>query len=421
MAKRGAAEQTPQSELDELLDAALGEETDEDRAELDAFEEDDEDDIDDTPNIENETEDDEADEDDDAEDAESAEDETSDDDDSTNNDADEDDSDEGDEEDDDEAGMSDRERALLEDLKKERKRRKAAERGAPSGGDPAPSITLPPPPAAPGTTGIPGAPGAPPLPGLPVPPAPAASTAPEPTPNKPTEPPKLEVDVDENGNFVLKNPQALFDYAAEQAKPAQPEENRAQRIAAEFNSMASQFVMSDPATAVERTRAVTEATQADQYLTQRTIQLMQMGYRPNNAMEGLALLKQAGVEAELEEHFPAVAANLDEFMMAMASDDVNWKATLLGRLASHEYEADEDDTETIKPQRRPIRTVKGKKLPKSMTKKGGARQKRVSSDESEFNALEKEFESKGIFMDPGRYDRLEKLGVQLEKEGWFDG
>lgn len=235
----------------------------------------------------------------------------------------------------------------------------------------------------------------------------------------PEQPMGIPVNVSEDGTSVFVDTNSVTETAEQAARrvfeqmstptPAQLKAQEEARVMQEFVSAAPDV-----------NRAVfEEAQQADEFIA-LSIQgaLDEAGARipPDMPLAQRIAIAQQIVESEgiserVAEHFPRIAPVLQEFIAASSSSSDNpmWKRSVLERIAS--------SGEGVAPQVKPSRVQSIDGTPKSMARKGGVRSTSPNAEESEFEALEKEFRSDPAFMPEKKYERYMELGKKLGRSG----
>lgn len=163
-------------------------------------------------------------------------------------------------------------------------------------------------------------------------------------------------------------------------------------------------------------RAVTIANEADEFISESIGALQRQGYQFANVYDAIEALKQAGVDRQLSAAYPAIGAMFEEFVEARSVGSHIARRSVLRQIAQASAPAPKPRGQRQNGAKRELG-----KQPRSMTRKGGARDT-VTSDEAEFNTLEREFRNSmaGIGMPKDRYNRYLQLGKSLGKDGLDD-
>ena len=142
-----------------------------------------------------------------------------------------------------------------------------------------------------------------------------------------------------------------------------------------------------------------------------TAEANRQGFRAQNMRQMQQFMHQTGIAAEVEQFFPDIAPNLDEFVAAYASDNPMWKRSVLDRIAANGHGAPAPSGGSDR-----IERVTG--APESLSRKGGTRSISPNSDQAEFDRLESAFRSDPITFPDKKYDRYQALGKKLDKDGF---
>lgn len=178
------------------------------------------------------------------------------------------------------------------------------------------------------------------------------------------------------------------------------------------------FVSEDPERHMQVWRDTGEAYQFLQLGLKEALQ--QTGATAYSADDLVAVARETGLDRQFAEFFPALADHFDELVAADVTNNVQWKASIMRRVAAGLAPAGGGAPVTpIEQGRRPapaLRSVNGG--PKSLARRGGDRSPAPSAKEAEFEKLEREFRQEHIFFDPEKRRRMMALGVELQKTGY---
>jgi hypothetical protein len=248
-------------------------------------------------------------------------------------------------------------------------------------------------------------PAASPPPVMPMAPPPAATTA---LPSNERVPGHVPVLVSEDGQSVYNDPDAFREEVESTARRMIQEANTPSPE--QLKAMATQksvddFVALDPG----RNQPLADrAQQADDYIVLHVQKLVGEGHQFTSVADVTNTLKAQGIDKNVTQHFPEIEGMFDEFVAGRTSGDPVWRRSLLDRMAPRGEAPKVNDPVTP--------SVEG--LPRSMSKKGGTKTGSMTTDESEFEFLNTEFQENVVFFDDKKFERLEELGARLEKPGF---
>ena len=243
-------------------------------------------------------------------------------------------------------------------------------------------------------------------------PAPTQPVAVEAAPKKPS---GVPVRVSEDGSSVYVDPAELDRLIEERA--ARTVEERLKPTPEQVKAALAQrtvqaFVAENP----EAHGPVMQTTgEALNFLNLSLRNAMQQtGAVAYTADDLVALARETGVAAQVEEFFPEIAPHLEELIEADATENVAWKARIMRRIAAGSAQpASQVAPISSAPKLRSVTNA-----PRSLATKGGARTPSPSVDQQEFDQLEREFRRDIVFFPPEKRRRLEELGVKLGKQGY---
>jgi len=271
-------------------------------------------------------------------------------------------------------------------------------------------------------------------PQVPAPPPPGHTTAPpvggppqvgQPgaTPN--TELPQIPVMMSPDGSQVYVDPEAvqkLIDDRAnsilnEALQPRPEDVSRQQAIAA-----AEQFASANEA----NREVVARANQAEEFIALNLKTLLAQGYQFQNAQQMVDTMEALGVDKNVVQHFPELEGTFGEFVESMTNPQPLVRTLMYRELARRTAPA-APAAPTPPPQGNPPNTPNptlppppAAASPPSMAKAGGDRTPGNSPNMQEFQELDQRFQADGFSLSNEEFARLKQLGKQLDIEGYVD-
>lgn len=226
----------------------------------------------------------------------------------------------------------------------------------------------------------------------------------------PADPNRIPVVVAEDGQSVFVDQEALTAQmqatarsAYEDAMRPTPEQVRAENT----RQFAQGFIGENP----ERNQPIFEdAQRADDFISMALINAaQQQGFQPRSIEDVNQFLHHTGIDKQVEEFFPDIAENLDEFVAAYASDNTAWKHSVLNRIGGV---APQSNGNTVRQRLESVGNA-----PTSLARKGSGRSQSPSTDEREFESLEKGFRENMWDFPEEKYERMQALGKKLGISG----
>lgn len=271
-------------------------------------------------------------------------------------------------------------------------------------------------------------------PQAPAPPPPGHTTAPpvggppqvgQPgaTPN--TELPQIPVMMSPDGSQVYVDPEAvqkLIDDRAnsilnEAMQPRPEDVSRQQAIVA-----AEQFASANEA----NREVVVRANQAEEFIALNLKTLLAQGYQFQNAQQMVDTMEALGVDQNVVQHFPELQGAFGEFVESMTNPQPLVRTLMYRELARRSGSA-APAAPTTPPQGNPPNTPNptlppppASASPPSMAKAGGDRTPGNSPNMQEFQELDQRFQADGFSLSNEEFSRLKQLGKQLDIEGYVD-
>ena len=268
-------------------------------------------------------------------------------------------------------------------------------------------------------------------PQVPAPPPPGHTTAPpvggppqvgQPgaTPN--TELPQIPVMMSPDGSQVYVDPEAvqkLIDDRAnsilnEALQPRPEDVSRQQAIAA-----AEQFASANEA----NREVVARANQAEEFIALNLKTLLAQGYQFQNAQQMVDTMEALGVDKNVVQHFPELEGTFGEFVESMTNPQPLVRTLMYRELARRVGSAAPATPTQGNPPNTPNPTLPPPPAgtsPPSMAKAGGDRTPDSSPNMQEFQELDQRFQADGFSLSNEEFARLKQLGKQLDIEGYVD-
>ncbi len=240
-----------------------------------------------------------------------------------------------------------------------------------------------------------------------IPAAPQVPTSPVADPSQASaDPNRIPVVVSEDGQSVYVDEAKLAERMQQTALSAYEEASRPtpEQISAQNEMQLAQAFIGQNK---EQNEPVYQmAREAENFIFEAvSVGAKAQGAQLDSVQKIQAFIHQNGIDQQVQEFFPNVGPLIDEFVAAGISENPMWRKSVLERMVpSAPPELPSGESGAVEP-------VSG--APLSLARKGAARSTSSNADESEFMALEKEFQDDPFEMSEKRVARMEALGKKL--------